>query len=37
MEWFSQVMDLWEPVSVNTLGVSAKCFKFDQIYFLMNG
>ena len=31
MEWFSQVMDLREPVSVNNSGLAAKCFKSDQI------
>ena len=27
MEWFSEVMDLWEPVSVNTSGVSNQMFQ----------
>ena len=27
MEWFSKVMDLWEPVSVNTSGVSNQTFQ----------
>ena len=27
MEWFSEVMDLREPVSVNTFGVSNQMFQ----------
>ena len=37
MEWFGQVMDLREPVSVTLQGLAGKCYKSDQIDFLMNG